>query len=51
MSRHDKKDWLGWQLHNNKIVLEIFVPSDLRYQSWGGEIFMAILDAFLNLIF
>jgi hypothetical protein len=24
---HDKKGWLGWQLHDNEIVLEIFVPS------------------------
>jgi hypothetical protein len=29
---NDKKGWLVWQLHdNNKIVLEIFVPSGLQY--------------------
>jgi hypothetical protein len=29
---HDEKGWLVWQLHDdNKIVLEIFVPSDLQY--------------------
>jgi len=27
-------------------MLEIFVPSDLQYQSWGREILMAILDVF-----
>jgi hypothetical protein len=52
VDRHDKKGWLVWQLHdNNKIVLEIFMPSDLRYCSWGGEILMAILDVFFNLFF
>jgi len=44
---HDEKGWLGWQLHDNKIVLEIFVPSDLRYRSRRREILIAILDIFL----
>ena len=38
MGGQDEKGWLVWQLHDdNKIVLEIFVPSDLQYRSRGGD--------------
>ena len=55
---HNEKGWLVWQLHdNNEIVLEIFVPSDLWYWSWGGRfwwlylIFLHFLIIFFNIFF